>query len=182
MNRILLDLILFNKTHTTINQADTIIKILKKINFGQKLLGITTDNAANMLVMGRILKEKISDEFDNQDDLLILLEPMYHATVMLFSSTLFTQSNLRMCNETKFASYWVHLNELSTILGLLDPHNKLSTYVVNEHKQAIRVDDGEFRSFIESSRALEISLLIDFIPSSTIILRTCAPQRKCYTS
>ncbi|CAG8847942.1 22163_t:CDS:1, partial [Racocetra persica] len=37
------------------------------MNFGQKLLEITTDNAANMLAMGCILKEKISDEFDNQD-------------------------------------------------------------------------------------------------------------------
>ncbi|CAG8817034.1 29057_t:CDS:1, partial [Racocetra persica] len=67
MNRILLDFISFNETHTAINQANAIIRILKKMNFGQKLLKITTDNAANMLSMGRILKEKISDEFDNQD-------------------------------------------------------------------------------------------------------------------
>ncbi|CAG8846940.1 9488_t:CDS:2, partial [Racocetra persica] len=97
-------------------------------------------------------------------DLLILLEPIYHATIMLSSSTLPTQGDLRMVfrglithlnnNEnpevntqytiasvmkTKFASYWVHLNESSTISGLLELHNKLSTYVVNEREQAINI-------------------------------------------
>ena len=65
MNCILLDLIPFNETHTAINQSDTIIEILKKIDFGQKLLGIMTDNAANMIAIGRILKEKISNKFGN---------------------------------------------------------------------------------------------------------------------
>ncbi|CAG8647225.1 22753_t:CDS:2 [Cetraspora pellucida] len=95
-------------------------------------------------------------------DLLILLEPMYHATAMLSSSTVPTQGDLRMIfhslilhlndNENpvvntqhavanvmkaKFISYWVHLNESSTISGLLDPYNKLLTYEISEREQAI---------------------------------------------
>ncbi|CAG8835078.1 997_t:CDS:2, partial [Racocetra persica] len=95
-------------------------------------------------------------------DLLILLEPMYHATIMLSSSTLPTQGDLRMIfhsliihlnnNESpeinsqhavasamkvKFTSYWAHLNESSTISGLLDPCNKLSTFDIYEHEEAI---------------------------------------------
>ncbi|CAG8629352.1 5787_t:CDS:2, partial [Cetraspora pellucida] len=177
MNRILLDLIPFNEIHTAINQSDTIIEILKKMDFGQKLLGIMIDNAANRIAMGRILKEKISNEFASNQTLkpsypndqewniiVVILEPIYHATVMLSSSTLLTQGDHRIvfCSlimhlnnnenpkvntqhvvvsamKTKFASYCVHLNKSSTILGLLDPHNKLSTYVVNEREQAINM-------------------------------------------
>ncbi|CAG8798174.1 10404_t:CDS:2, partial [Racocetra persica] len=48
-------------------------------------------------------------------NLLILLEPMYHATAILSSSTVSTQA----------------------ILGLLDLCNKLLTYEISECEQAI---------------------------------------------
>ncbi|CAG8450492.1 5027_t:CDS:2 [Racocetra fulgida] len=48
-----------------------------------------------------------------------------------------TQHAVANTMKTKFVSYWVFLNELSTISGLLDSHNKLSTYEVNEHEQVI---------------------------------------------
>ncbi|CAG8481024.1 16658_t:CDS:2, partial [Racocetra persica] len=170
MNHILLDLILFNETHTAINQADAIIGILKKINFGQKLLGITTDNAINMLAIGHILKEKISDEFDNQDVqhfcygvhiLNIIVEEGIKSISkeisktrddlrMVFRSLIThlnnnenpevnTQYAVASAMKTKFVSYWVHLNKSLTISNLLDPHNKLSTYVVNKYEQAINI-------------------------------------------
>ncbi|CAG8759443.1 11820_t:CDS:1, partial [Racocetra fulgida] len=37
----------------------------------------------------------------------------------------------------KFTSYWAHLNESSTISGLLDPCNKLSTFDIYKREQAI---------------------------------------------
>lgn len=67
MHRILLDIIPFNEAHTAVNQADAIIKLLKEMSIGQKLLGITTDNASNMISMGRILKEKLYLEFNNKN-------------------------------------------------------------------------------------------------------------------
>ncbi|CAG8761506.1 3181_t:CDS:1 [Racocetra persica] len=95
-------------------------------------------------------------------DLLILLEPMYHATTMLSSSTYPTQDDLRMifyaliihlnnnkdpeinsqhavasAMKVKFTTYWAHLNKSLTILGLLDPYNKLLIYDVYEREQAI---------------------------------------------
>ncbi|CAG8791034.1 4186_t:CDS:2, partial [Racocetra persica] len=95
-------------------------------------------------------------------DLLILLEPIYHVTIMLSSSTLPTQGDLHMifCGliihlnnsenpeinsqytvasamKGKFTSYWAHLSESSTISGLLDLCNKLSTFDIYERKQAI---------------------------------------------
>ncbi|CAG8685204.1 4935_t:CDS:2 [Cetraspora pellucida] len=56
---------------------------------------------------------------------------------MLSLSTLLIQDDLPSAMKLKFALYWVHLNESSTILGLFDPRNKLSTYDVNEHEHAI---------------------------------------------
>ncbi|CAG8848918.1 13278_t:CDS:2, partial [Racocetra persica] len=52
--------------HQTLSTwANTIIELLKEMGIGQKLLEITTDNAANMLAMGRVLKEKMNNEFSN---------------------------------------------------------------------------------------------------------------------
>ncbi|CAG8814852.1 4285_t:CDS:1, partial [Racocetra fulgida] len=45
--------------------GNMIIELLKKMGIGQKLLGVTTDNAVNMLAMGRVLKEKMNNEFSN---------------------------------------------------------------------------------------------------------------------
>ncbi|CAG8771390.1 17507_t:CDS:2 [Racocetra fulgida] len=66
LHRILLDFIPFDEAHTAANQADMIIKLLKEMGIGQKLLGITTDNASNMISMRRILKEKLHVEFNNE--------------------------------------------------------------------------------------------------------------------
>ncbi|CAG8771019.1 15724_t:CDS:2, partial [Racocetra persica] len=81
---------------------------------------------------------------------------------MLFSSTLPTQDDLHMIfrgliiylnnnknpeinsqyavastMKGKFTSYWAYLSESLTISGLLDPCNKLSTFDIYEHEQAI---------------------------------------------
>ncbi|CAG8546475.1 17157_t:CDS:2 [Cetraspora pellucida] len=42
------------------------LELVTDFYFGQKLLGIMTNNATNMLVMGCILREKINSEFGNQ--------------------------------------------------------------------------------------------------------------------
>ncbi|CAG8649950.1 17754_t:CDS:1, partial [Racocetra fulgida] len=61
LHRILLNNILFDKSHT----ANLIIKILKEIDIGRKLLGITTDNIANMCFIENILQEKVLSKFNN---------------------------------------------------------------------------------------------------------------------
>ncbi|CAG8720325.1 3029_t:CDS:2, partial [Racocetra fulgida] len=48
-------------------KANMIIKLLKEIGIGKKLLGVTTNNAVNMLVIGHILKEKMNNKFSNPD-------------------------------------------------------------------------------------------------------------------
>ncbi|CAG8823980.1 16100_t:CDS:1, partial [Racocetra fulgida] len=45
--------------------ANMIIELLKEMGIGQKLLEVTTDNAANMLAMRCVLKEKMNNEFSN---------------------------------------------------------------------------------------------------------------------
>ncbi|CAG8761029.1 3427_t:CDS:2, partial [Racocetra persica] len=117
-----------------------------------------------LVVNNQMLKPNYPDEQEWEIimDLLALLEPMYHATIMLSSPTLPTQGDLRLIfrgliihlnnNENpvintqhavanamkvKFILYWAYLNELSAISGLLDPHNKLSTYNITEREQTI---------------------------------------------
>ncbi|CAG8793781.1 6627_t:CDS:2, partial [Racocetra persica] len=205
-------------TFSTNNRAPVRVYLLSTPDRGHKPLGVTTDNASNMIAMGCVLKERMHNEFSNINvqhfrcgahilniivkegiksvkklqrirpmtdilvvsnqmlkpnypdeqeweiimDLLALLEPMYHATVMLSLPTLPTQGDLRFIfrdliihlnnNENlvintqhavanamkvKFMSYWAHLNESSAISGLLDHHNKLSTYDITEHEQTI---------------------------------------------
>ncbi|CAG8540925.1 323_t:CDS:2 [Cetraspora pellucida] len=226
--RILLDIISFNKNHTVINQANLIIRILKKIDIGKKLLGITTDNAANMCSMGRILQKKMLSEFNNNVklrnsssllrelkkicemknvsflmpeadmkthilvasnktldqsypivqewknvwDLIIILEPIYHATMMLSSlkfstqgdlcmifqglirhltnytnSELTTQSAMSNAIKTKLESYWCYLNRSSIISDLLDPYNKLATYESENRKTAINMLHQVFEKY-----------------------------------
>ncbi|CAG8824097.1 25483_t:CDS:2, partial [Racocetra persica] len=65
MQHILLNIISFNQAHTAVNQTDAIIELLTKMNIGHKLLGVTTDNASNMIAIGYVLKERMHNEFSN---------------------------------------------------------------------------------------------------------------------
>ncbi|CAG8738705.1 7878_t:CDS:2, partial [Racocetra fulgida] len=115
------------------------IKFLQELDpryrIGQKLLGVITNNAANMLAMGRVLKEKMNNEFSNPNVqhfhcgahvLNIIIEEG------IKSVKINSQHAVASAMKAKFTSYWAHLNELSTISGLLDPCNKLSTFDIYE--------------------------------------------------
>ncbi|CAG8600367.1 7255_t:CDS:2 [Paraglomus occultum] len=67
MRKLLLDLVPFHDCHTGANQANTIVALLNEMEIGQKLLAVTTDNAANMVLMGRILKSECAAQFNNAD-------------------------------------------------------------------------------------------------------------------
>ncbi|CAG8725988.1 1983_t:CDS:2, partial [Racocetra fulgida] len=123
-----------------IRQPDAMIELLKEMNIGQKLLGITTDNAANMIAMGRVLKIKMDYEFNNNNVQHFrcgahVLNIIVEEGIKLVKIN--TQHAVANSMRVKATSYWAHLNESSTISGLLDPCNKLSTYEINEREQAI---------------------------------------------
>src|SRR5262249_29719554 len=61
----LLDIIPFNNRHTGINIADTIKNLLAYFNIKDKTLALTTDNEAAMIVCGRLIAQKLKNEFDN---------------------------------------------------------------------------------------------------------------------
>ncbi|CAG8590237.1 34457_t:CDS:2 [Racocetra persica] len=144
MHRILLDIILFNQTHTAVNQTDAIIELLTKMNIDHKLLGVTTDNASNMIAMGRVLKERMHNEFSNINvqhfhcgthilniiveegiksvsDLRLIFRGLIIHLNNNKNPVINTQHAVANAMKVQFISYWAHLNESSAISGLLDP-------------------------------------------------------------
>jgi len=67
MKNILLDLIPIHESHTGLAFAENIFETLVKYNLGNKILAVTTDNAANMITFGQHLTEMLSDKCNNHD-------------------------------------------------------------------------------------------------------------------
>src|SRR6266516_4242254 len=65
MQTLLLDIVPLHDAHIAENITDTICNILSNFVIGDRLLSITTDNRANMVKMGRLLHNKIEQQFDN---------------------------------------------------------------------------------------------------------------------
>ncbi|CAG8780600.1 10819_t:CDS:2, partial [Racocetra persica] len=130
------------------------------MNIGHKLIGVTTDNASNMIAIGRVLKERMHNEFSNinvqhfrcgahilniiveegiksVNDLRLIFRGLIIHLNNNENLVINTQHAVANAMKVKFMSYWAHLNESSAILGLLDPHNKLSTYDITECEQTI---------------------------------------------
>ena len=51
--------------HTGLNMAEALINIINEYNLGDRTLGLTTDNAASMIVCGRIIKDELKNNFNN---------------------------------------------------------------------------------------------------------------------
>lgn len=61
----LLDIIPFNARHTGVNIAQGIRRVLGEFNISNKIIALTTDNEAAMLVCGRELAESFDDQFSS---------------------------------------------------------------------------------------------------------------------
>jgi len=62
---ILLDIIPLNESHTGDLIAQKICKVLRNYRLGERLLGVTTDNGANMVSMAAKLHVQCLEEFHN---------------------------------------------------------------------------------------------------------------------
>src|SRR6266542_926721 len=51
--------------HTGLNMAETLINIINEYNLGDRILGLITDNAASMIVYGKIIKDELKKNFNN---------------------------------------------------------------------------------------------------------------------
>ncbi len=51
--------------HTSLNMAEALINIINEYNLGDRTLGLTTYNAASMIVCGRIIKDELKKNFNN---------------------------------------------------------------------------------------------------------------------
>jgi hypothetical protein len=67
MQHILLDLIPIHENHKGLVFAENLFNIIKEYNIGQKILAVTTDNAANMITFGHHLAEMLIKEFNNTE-------------------------------------------------------------------------------------------------------------------
>ncbi|GES88966.1 hypothetical protein RCL_jg16703.t1 [Rhizophagus clarus] len=62
MQHFLLDIILFNDRHNTINITNTIMFVLTEFKIKEKILALTTDNAITMLAVSYSIAEKLDDD------------------------------------------------------------------------------------------------------------------------
>jgi hypothetical protein len=67
LRHFLLDIIPFHESHTGKNMAQALTNLLSELNLSSKIFGITTDNAAAMLVCGREMKNVLKNTFDNNN-------------------------------------------------------------------------------------------------------------------
>ena len=65
MKSILLDLIPIHESHTGLIFAENVFNTLETYHLGNKILAVTTDNAANMITFGQHLKEMLNDNYNN---------------------------------------------------------------------------------------------------------------------
>src|ERR1700722_2081232 len=61
----LLDIIPFNISHSGINIASEIMRVLQEFNISNKVIALTTDNALVMLVCGKEIASAIEDKFSS---------------------------------------------------------------------------------------------------------------------
>jgi hypothetical protein len=67
MRLLLLDIVPLHYAHTGDHIAETIFNILCDFDLGPRLLGVTTDNGANMVSMYKKLRELCLQEFNNSE-------------------------------------------------------------------------------------------------------------------
>ena len=65
LKHFLLDIIPFHESHSGTNMAQVLTNLLSELNLASKVLAITTDNAASMVVCGRKMKEELKNTFNN---------------------------------------------------------------------------------------------------------------------
>lgn len=63
----LLDIIPFANKHTGVNVAKEIIRVLEEFNISTRIIGLTTDNEAAMLVCGREIADAFDDEISSMN-------------------------------------------------------------------------------------------------------------------
>ncbi len=91
MKHILIDLIPIHENHTGLVLAENILNTLKDYNIGNKILAVTTDNAANMINFGRHLATMLADKFNNKE--------FMHFRCAAHILNLAVQAGLKLINE-----------------------------------------------------------------------------------
>lgn len=91
MQQILLDIIPIHENHTGLALAKNFLNTLKDYNIADKILAVTTDNAANMVTFGQHLSNMLANEYNNNE--------FMHLRCAAHILNLAVQAGIKLINE-----------------------------------------------------------------------------------
>ncbi len=77
MQHYLLDLIHFEYHHTGTKIKEKLLQLIDKMNLNEKILSLTTDNNATIVLYGKYM----TNEFGIQSDLDVLMPPVWEKNI-----------------------------------------------------------------------------------------------------